>query len=164
MADNDRGQPQGQLSGLIDQAKSGALGVRMDLERFVYVDRDCEFFKKQIRAVQRLMLLVSQQDHWGLGEHYVPENGRDLVSAKTMVARWREKSRGTPNSFYEILESHYNTVDDFQTLFRTIRERMTAQDQASAARYKQLEATLPQQAPPPQKMLGALGLHFEGRK
>ncbi len=108
------------------------------------------------------MTRVSQQDHWGLGEGHVPDDGRDLVSAKTMVKRWREKSRGSENGVWEVLDSHLQTVDDFQTLFRTIREQMTAQDESLAARYAELEKSLPQQNPAPQRLLGALGMHFGG--
>ncbi|MQY21632.1 hypothetical protein NRB20_47450 [Nocardia sp. RB20] len=56
------------------------------------------------------------------------------------------------NSVYDILTSHRETVDDFQTLFRTIREQMTAHDEAQAAKYKKLEADLPQQAPAPERL------------
>ena len=71
-----------------------------------------------------------------------------------MVARWKSKAMGAKdkNSVYDILGSHYQTIDDFQTLFRTIREQMTAHDQEQAAKYKQLEASLPQQAPAPQRL------------
>ncbi|NKY88841.1 hypothetical protein [Nocardia veterana] len=84
------------------------------------------------------------------------------MSAKTMVKRWREKSRGSENGVWEVLDSHLQTVDDFQTLFRTIREQMTAQDESLAARYAELEKSLPQQNPAPQRLLGALGMHFGG--
>ncbi|WP_067894056.1 hypothetical protein [Nocardia vaccinii] len=126
----------------------------MDLDKFVYLDRDCTFFKNQIRTIQGLVQEISHQDHWGLGEDHAAKGDLDLVSAKTMVARWKSKAKGAKdkNSVYDILGSHYQTIDDFQTLFRTIREQMTAHDQEQAAKYKQLEANLPQQAPAPQRL------------
>ncbi|MBF4999775.1 hypothetical protein IRT45_21775 [Nocardia sp. BSTN01] len=159
-ADDAKPPAQRPLAGLIEEAKAGRLNVRMDLEKFVYIDRDCNFFKENISAIQQLMTLVSNQTHWGLGEDHVADGERDLVSSKTMVKRWREKAQGSANSVYSVLDTHFQTVSDFQTLFRTIREQMAAQDQATAARYRELEKTLPQQNPAPQRLLGAFGLHF----
>src|SRR5262245_41322505 len=111
------------VTNLINDAKDGKLGLRMDLEKFVYLDRDCDYFKGRIRSIQRAVDEVSQMKHWGLGDDFVKDGDRDLVSAKTMVSRWKLKSRGAKdgNSFYDILESHWQTVDAFQTLFRTVR-------------------------------------------
>jgi len=157
MADGGNQTPARPLTSLINDAKAGNLSVRMDLDKFVYLDRDCDFFKTQIQRVQNIMNDISRQTHWGLGEDYVAEGDRDLVSAKTMVARWKGKAKGANdgNSFYDILSSHWQTIDDFQTLFRTVREQMTAHDDAQAAKYRQLEASLPQQAPAPERWLGA---------
>ncbi|MBY8860818.1 hypothetical protein K7711_30390 [Nocardia sp. CA2R105] len=154
MADNQDPATQRPLTNLINDAKSGSLSISMDLDKFVYIDRDCNTFKLQIQRIQQLMREVSRQTHWGLGEDYAAKGDKDLVSAKTMVSRWKSKSEGAKdgNSAYDILDSHYKTIDDFQTLFRTIREQMTAHDQEQAAKYKQLEASLPQQAPAPQRL------------
>ena len=81
-----------------------------------------------------------------------------------MVKRWREKSRSldgstTTNSVYDVMESHYRVIEDFQELFRTVRERMLATDSAQAARYRDLEATLPQRQPEPQQWFGP-GISF----
>jgi hypothetical protein len=150
----------GSLQALIDAAKEGKLTVRMDLEKFVYADRDCNFFKQQITQIQRILEQISQQQHWGLGEDYAANSDRDLVSSKVMVKRWREKAQGAPNNLHGTLDSHWQTVDDFQTLFRTVREKITGVDTDQAARYKQLEQSLPQQNPAPQRWLGA-GLTFQ---
>ena len=154
MADGQDSTAQRPLTNLINDAKSGSLSIRMDLDKFVYIDRDCTTFKTQIQVIQRLMRDISRQEHWGLGEDHVASGDRDLVSAKTMVARWKSKAMGAQdgNSVHKILDSHWQTIDDFQTLFRTIREQMTAHDQEQAAKYKQLEASLPQQAPAPQRL------------
>ncbi|WP_227998854.1 hypothetical protein [Nocardia australiensis] len=101
---------------------------------------------------------ISAMQDWGLGETFQPQDSRDLVSSKTMVKRWREKSQGSDNSVYAVMESHYKIIEDFQTLFRTVRERITSVDADQAARYTQLESTLPQQAPATAKIFSWPGL------
>ncbi|WP_327100821.1 hypothetical protein OIE68_19730 [Nocardia vinacea] len=146
------------LTNLITEAREGRLTIRMDLEKFVYIDRDCEYFKDVILKIQRTMTETSQQDKWGLGEGFPTQGDRDLISAKTMVTRWREKSRGSENSVYAVMESHYKVIEDFQTLFRTVRERITGVDTEQAAKYQDLVANLPQQAPAQAKIFSWPGL------
>ncbi|MEV6139398.1 hypothetical protein AB0L63_25770 [Nocardia sp. NPDC051990] len=152
------------LANLITEAREGRLTIRMDLEKFVYIDRDCEYFKDVILKIQRTMTEISQQDKWGLGESFTPQSDRDLISAKTMVRRWRNKSRtldnstNSDNSVYAVMESHYKVIEDFQTLFRTVRERITSVDTEQAAKYQDLEANLPQQAPAQAKIFSWPGL------
>ncbi len=157
MADGTQPAASRPLASLITDAKEGRLSIRMDLEKFVYIDRDCDYFIIQIRKIKQNMDDISRQPHWGLGEDFPPGGDRDLVSAKTMVNRWKNKSRSGngSNNFYDTLESHIQTVQDFQTLFRTVREQMTDHDSAQAAKYKQLESSLPQQNPEPLRALGA---------
>ncbi|NKY27754.1 hypothetical protein NG2371_01843 [Nocardia gamkensis] len=140
------------LTNLVNDAREGRLLVRMDPEQFVYVDRDCEFFKTKIRDIQQMMTDIAQQQTWGLGEQYRSKSGNELVSGKTMVKRYREKARGSQNSVYAVMESHYRVVEDIQDLFRVIRERYSQQDAEWGARYRELEATLPPQAPAPQRI------------
>ncbi|WP_433758782.1 hypothetical protein [Nocardia sp. CA-135398] len=146
------------LANLITEAREGRLTIRMDLEKFVYIDRDCEYVKDVILKIQRTMTEVSQQDKWGLGEGFPTQGDRDLISAKTMVKRWREKSRGSENSVYAVMESHYKIIEDFQTLFRTVRERLTGVDTEQATKYQDLEANLPQQPPAQAKIFSWPGL------
>ncbi|WP_433602285.1 hypothetical protein ACQPXH_11435 [Nocardia sp. CA-135953] len=161
---NEDTSPKSPLANLITEAREGRLTIRMDLEKFVYIDRDCEYFKDQIRDIQTTMTQVAQQDKWGLGEGFSAQGDRDLVSAKTMVRRWRGKSRaldnstGSDNSVYAVMESHYKVIEDFQTLFRTVRERITGIDTEQAAKYQDLEANLPQQAPAQAKIFSWPGL------
>ncbi|WP_227997426.1 hypothetical protein [Nocardia australiensis] len=157
MADDDK-TPPSPLSNLITDAREGRLTVRMDLEKFVYVDRDCQYFKEQIRQIQTQMTDISRTETWGLGESYPQQGDRDLISAKTMVQRWREKSRGSENGVYEVMESHYKIIEDFQSLFRTVRERITSVDAEQAAKYQDLEANLPKQAPANPKIFSWPGL------
>ncbi|MEV6341001.1 hypothetical protein AB0M12_40555 [Nocardia vinacea] len=146
------------LANLITEAREGRLTIPMDLEKFVYIDRDCEYFKDVILKIQRTMTETSQQDKWGLGEGFPTQGDRDLISAKTMVTRWREKSRGSENSVYSVMESHYKVIEDFQTLFRTVRERITGVDADQAVKYQDLVANLPQQAPAQAKIFSWPGL------
>ncbi|WP_406233268.1 hypothetical protein [Nocardia sp. NBC_01009] len=146
------------LANLITEAREGRLTVRMDLEKFVYLDRDCDYFKDQIRDIQTTMTRIHNQDTWGLGEHFPKEGDRDLISAKTMVSRWREKSQGSDNSVFAVMESHYKVIEDFQTLFRTVRERITSADSAQATRYQDLETNLPKQPPAQAKIFSWPGL------
>ncbi|MFQ6397683.1 hypothetical protein ACLMAJ_30095 [Nocardia sp. KC 131] len=155
---NDDKSPATPLANLISDAREGRLSVRMDLEKFVYIDRDCDYFKDQIRQIQRTMTQVSRQEKWGLGEGYLAQGDRDLFSAKTMVHRWREKSQGSENSVYAVMESHHKVIEDFQTLFRTVRERITSVDTDQAAKYQDLEANLPKQAPTNPKIFSWPGL------
>ncbi|WP_433680881.1 hypothetical protein [Nocardia sp. CA-119907] len=157
MTNDDKTSPS-PLANLITEAREGRLTVRMDLEKFVYIDRDCEYFKDQIQKIQTTMTAISRQDKWDLGEHFTAQGDRDLVSGKTMVRRWRDKSQGSENSVYAVMESHYKVIEDFQTLFRTVRERITGIDTDQAAKYKDLETNLPQQAPAAPKIFSWPGL------
>ncbi|MGQ4617316.1 hypothetical protein [Nocardia sp. R7R-8] len=145
-------QPAGPLAHLLNEAHEGRLVVRMDPEQFVYVERDCEFFKEQIQKIQRIMADVAAISDWGLGENYRGEGGKELISGKTMVKRYREKAKGSTNGVYEVMDSHYQVVEDIQNLFRTIRDRYAQQDAEWAARYRDLESSLPQQPPSPQRI------------
>ncbi|MGW5730665.1 hypothetical protein [Nocardia beijingensis] len=66
----------------------------MDPEQFVYVDRDCEFFKAKIRDIQQMMTDIAQQQTWGLGENYRSKSGNELVSGTTMVKSTRRRPGG----------------------------------------------------------------------
>ncbi|WP_063046162.1 hypothetical protein [Nocardia pseudovaccinii] len=155
---NDDKTPASPLANLITEAREGRITIRMDLEKFVYIDRDCEYFKSVIRLIQGTMTDISNQEKWGVGEGFPKDEDRDLISAKTMVKRWREKSQGSENSVYAVMESHYKVIEDFQTLFRTVRERITGVDTEQAAKYQDLEANLPQQAPAQAKIFSWPGL------
>ncbi|MBO0852344.1 MAG: hypothetical protein J2P18_01090 [Nocardia sp.] len=138
------------LANLLNDAKAGKIKVRMDLEQFVYIDRDCQTFLNNIEQIQNIMDEVSQQENWGLGEHTLVD-GKELISGKTLVKRFREKARGkddkNDNSVYAVMESHKQVVRDIQEMYRTIRKQITDQDADAAARYRHLEETLPKQPP-----------------
>ncbi|ATL65161.1 hypothetical protein [Nocardia terpenica] len=151
MADGDKPPVPHPFANMISAAQNGQINLRMDLEQFVYLDRDCQTFLDNIDQIQRIMDQVSQQETWGLGEHTHIGDGKELISGKTLVERFRAKSRGrddnADNSVYAIMESHKQAVQDIQETYRAIRKRITDQDAEAAARYQQLEATLPKQPP-----------------
>ncbi|MFG1792296.1 hypothetical protein [Nocardia sp. NPDC049149] len=136
------------MANMISAAREGQLAVEMKAEDFVYIDRDCEHFKDSIRKIQRTMDLVAQQDHWSLGEQ-----NTKMVSAGTMVGRFKKKARGAEdgNSVYEIMEQHFRVVEDIQEVHRVVRERMMQADSNFAAEFNHLNDTLPEKPPVPLK-------------
>ncbi|WP_433726069.1 hypothetical protein ACQP0C_32115 [Nocardia sp. CA-129566] len=132
------------MANMITAANEGQLAIEMKPEDFIYIDRDCQYFKDAIRKIQRTMREVSEQQHWGLGE-----NNDRLVSARTLVDRFKKKAKGADdgNSVWEIMEQHYKIVEDIQQVHRTIRERMMQADSDFAAEFTSLETTLPERPP-----------------
>jgi hypothetical protein len=154
MADDDApqaSQAPGPFANVLNAAKSGQINIHMDLEQFVYLDRDCQTFIDNIEAIQTIAERVSKQEHWGLGENYHSSDGKSLISGQAVVQWFRTKSRGNndtdDNSLYAIMESHKQAVQDIQETYRAIRKQITDHDAEAAARYKQLETSLPQQSP-----------------
>ncbi|WP_040780593.1 hypothetical protein [Nocardia pneumoniae] len=141
---DDNAQPPRPMANILNAAQEGKLGIRMSAEDFIYIDRDCEYFKDAIRKVQRSMDLVSRQEHWGLGE----SNG-DMVSARTLVDRLRKKARGAEdrNSVHQIMEEHFRIVEDIQAVHRIVRDRMMQVDNKFAADINRLSTTLPERPP-----------------
>ena len=132
------------LQDLLTEVQEGRLTmrfggtVRVDAEEFVYIERECETFKLLIRELQGVATDISEREVWGLGEAVA-----ELVSAQTLVRRFREKGQGSDNSVFAVLEEHYKIVDDLQLLHRAIAERYQATDTEFASYYKELLATDP---------------------
>ncbi|WP_338773246.1 hypothetical protein V7968_17320 [Nocardia vulneris] len=143
MGDDNATSPR-PMANIITAASEGNLAVTMTPEDFVYIDRDCEYFKGVMRQIQRIMAEVSDQKHWGLGEDNAP-----MVSARTLVDRFKTKARGAKdgNSVWELMEQHYRIVEDIQTVHRTIRERMMQADSDWAAEFNHKNETLPVRPP-----------------
>ncbi|WP_433714871.1 hypothetical protein ACQP2U_12970 [Nocardia sp. CA-084685] len=139
----------GPLASAIKDAQNGKLtvsfsdDVRVNADEFVYIERDCEAFKEEIRDLQRIAQSISDREHWGLGE-----TTDGMTSAATLVARFRGKAKivnpatDTDNNVYDILQQHYQIVDDIQNLHRTIAQKYVEQDQEFAARYNELKANV----------------------
>ncbi|MCX4097099.1 hypothetical protein [Nocardia sp. alder85J] len=138
------------LAKLISEAQDGRLNVtlsddvRSNAEEFAFIERDCEAFKHEIQKLQRIATNISTQKKWGLGEDQAP-----LTSAQAVVHRFRSKAavvdqgKDSSNTVYDILQQHYEIVDDLQQLHRTIAQRYIATDQEFAARYNELLADMP---------------------
>ncbi|MGW4717475.1 hypothetical protein [Nocardia sp. NPDC004260] len=141
---DDSTQPPRPMANILNAAQEGQLGIQMSAEDFIYIDRDCEYFKIAIRSIQRSMDFISRQDHWGLGE-----GDGDMVSAQTLVDRFKKKARGAEdnNSVYQIMEDHYRIVEDIQEVHRLARDRIMQVDSDFAADFNRLNTTLPERPP-----------------
>lgn len=137
--------PRGPLSNLIVEAREGRLGLRIEPEEFVYIDRDCERFLTLIRYMQREAEAISNIEaaQWGIGA----DNPR-LTSAQVLVQRFREKGKGSDNSVHAILEKHHRIVEDIQTLHREIMQRYMQSDEDFANRVHSTLARLPEHPTP----------------
>lgn len=133
------------IANLITEAREGRLQLRIEPEDFVYIDRDCERFKRLIRTMQGEAEAISQieKQQWGIGA-----DNAILTSAQTLVDRFRTKGKGSDNSIHAILEDHFRIVEDIQTLHREIRQRYVDTDATFAARVNNLLAQLPEQPTP----------------
>ncbi|WP_454196145.1 hypothetical protein [Nocardia sp. Marseille-Q1738] len=147
MSDDNTPRP---MANMISAAREGQLAVEMKAEDFIYLDRDCNFFKEAIRNIQTTVADVARADHWGLGEKV-----EGMVSAGTLVDRFRTKANGAAdgNSVYQILDHHYRIVEDIQETYKIVRDRMMQVDSDFAAEFNKLNTTLPER-PPVQRPFG----------
>ncbi|RJO69925.1 hypothetical protein D5S18_28990 [Nocardia panacis] len=116
----------------------------MTPEEFIYLDRDCDFFKEAIRRCQQTMDSISTQQHWGLGE-----GNQRLISANTLVNRFKTKAKGAGdgNSVWDALQKHYQIVEDIQEAHQLVRARMMQADQRFADAFNSVKDTLPERPP-----------------
>ncbi|MGY1979099.1 hypothetical protein [Nocardia gipuzkoensis] len=141
MSDDNAPRP---MANMISAAREGQLGIEMKAEDFVYIDRDCNFFKEAIRDIQTTVADIAREEKWGLGEKV-----EGMVSATTVVERFRMKANGATdgNSVYKILEDHYRIVEDIQETYKIVRDRMMQSDGDFAAEFNRLNTTLPERPP-----------------
>ncbi|OXR39635.1 hypothetical protein B7C42_08298 [Nocardia cerradoensis] len=142
--------PQGPLASSLTDANNGKLtvgfsdNIRVNADEFVYIERDCQAFKEEIQDLQQMAQTISRREHWGLGE-----TTEGLESAKILVGWFRGKAkivdatRDTSNNVYDILQQHYDIVDQIQQLHRTIAQKYVETDQEFAAEYNALMANTP---------------------
>ncbi|MFE9580196.1 hypothetical protein ACFYO1_27685 [Nocardia sp. NPDC006044] len=134
------------MANLLSAVREGQATVEMKPEDFVYIDRDCEYFKRLIRRIQGIAEQVSRQDSWGLGE-----TTAKMVSGQTVVGRFKQKAKqvgdGNSNDVYTILEQHYKIVEDLQEVHKSARDRMMQADSNFAAEFTRLNDTLPDRPP-----------------
>ncbi|OXR47278.1 hypothetical protein B7C42_00400 [Nocardia cerradoensis] len=140
----------GLLTSSLTEAQNGNLSVsfgdsiRVSADEFVYIERDCIAFKEEIRALQRLAQNISRREKWGLGEFT-----EGLESSKVLVGWFRGKakivdaSKDTSNNVWDILEQHYQIVDQLQQLHHVIAQKYVETDQEFAAEYNALMANTP---------------------
>ncbi|WP_280504687.1 hypothetical protein [Nocardia farcinica] len=144
------------LSNMLSAVSEGSVSFAMKPEDFIYIDRDCEYFKTTIRQIQRIASRISEQSHWGLGE----SNG-EMVSAQTVVDRFKKKAKESgDNSVWQVMEQHLQIVEDVQSFFRIARERLMQTDSEFASQFNTLNETLPDRGPAertPEQALEALG-------
>ncbi|WP_239476866.1 hypothetical protein [Nocardia arizonensis] len=143
MGDDQSVQPR-PMANMITAASEGQISVSMTPEDFVYLDRDCEYFKTAIRQIQGLADQVSEQSAWGLGEA-----NDAMTSARTVVGRFKVKASGAldGNTVHEIMQQHYRIVEDIQEVHRIIRDRMIQADSEFAAEFTRLNTELPERPP-----------------
>ncbi|WP_234390777.1 hypothetical protein [Nocardia suismassiliense] len=142
---SDDGNPQVRpMANILNEAREGRLAIELKPEDFVYIDRDCQYFKDAIQNIQRIMDGVSRQSTWGLGE-----TNQQMVSGSTLVERFKEKANGAKdgNSVFAIMEMHYKIAEDIQEVHRVVRERMMQADSSFASEFNRLNETLPQRPP-----------------
>ncbi|MBF6203009.1 hypothetical protein IU483_02635 [Streptomyces gardneri] len=132
------------MANMLAAAREGQFSVAMKAEDFVYIDRDCNYFKDAIRRIQVIMNEVGRHDQWGLGE-----KTEGMVSARTLVGRFKKKASlaDDRNSVFEILDDHYRIVEDIQDTYKIVRDRMMQADSDFAAEFNRLNTSLPERPP-----------------
>ncbi|MGF6887251.1 hypothetical protein ABIA39_004386 [Nocardia sp. GAS34] len=153
MADGSSPAPTGPLASLITEAQNGALSVSfgnglkkdfaLNADEFAYIERDCKAFKAEINKLQATARDIAARTDWGLGE-----SNPSLPSAAVVVSRFRSKagkaglSTDSDDNLVDILDQHYQIVDDIQTLHHTIAQQFCQQDADFAAEYNKKMANL----------------------
>ncbi len=135
------------MKSLIDAAKNGQLSVSfnddlyVNAEEFVYIERDCQAMKDQIKEYQRTAETIANREVWGLGDR-----SDWILSGPTLVGRFRTKAKGDAggNDVYTILQKHWDIIDGIQQTHREIALRYQQSDAEFAAKYNELMASVPQ--------------------
>ena len=143
MGDEQESSPR-PMANMLEAARGGQLSISMRPEEFIYLDRDCDYFKNTILQIQRIAEEISGHSVWGLGEA-----NDDMVSARTMVGRFKVKAKGAPdqNDVYAIMEQHYRIVEGIQEAHRIVRDKLMETDSAFAATFTRLNTELPERPP-----------------
>ncbi|MFD3706255.1 hypothetical protein ACFWUP_24200 [Nocardia sp. NPDC058658] len=134
------------MQGLIDAAKEGQLSVSfsddlyVNVEEFVYIERDCQAMKDQIQEYQGIAESIANREVWGLGDL-----SDWLKSGPILVGRFRAKAKGDGggNDVHSTLQKHWDIIDGIQQLHREIASRYQQSDSEFAAKYTELMNTVP---------------------
>ncbi|QIS06079.1 hypothetical protein F5X71_30590 [Nocardia brasiliensis] len=121
--------------GYIEDAKSGALQVRMDPQGFVDMDKACQELIDALVAVQTDAREIGERQYWGLGEG----NPR-LSSAIELVGMFRDKALGGPNNAFDTLTDYIAVAQEIQTMFTAMRDTYARVDAGFAAKLRELGA------------------------
>ncbi|MBF6124318.1 hypothetical protein [Nocardia brasiliensis] len=119
--------------GYIEDAKSGALQVRMDPQGFVDMDKACQELIDALVAVQTDARELGERQYWGLGE----SNSR-LTSAVELVGLFREKALGGPNNAFDTLADYIAVAQEVQAMFTAMRDTYARTDAGFAAKLREL--------------------------
>lgn len=119
--------------GYIEDAKSGALKVRMDPQGFVDIDKACQDLIDSVVAVQTDARELGERSYWGLGE----ANPR-LSSAIELVTLFREKAFGGPNNAFDTITDYIAVAQEIQAMFTAIRDTYVRTDAGFAAKLREL--------------------------
>ncbi|MFQ6325125.1 hypothetical protein ACLMAL_03185 [Nocardia sp. CWNU-33] len=117
----------------IEDAKTGALKVRMAPQAFLDIDRACRDLIIDLSSAQNDARALGEREYWGLGE----DNPR-LWSAMELVQLFREKAFGGPNNAYDTLGDYIAAATEIQTLFTTIREAFERTDAEFARQMREI--------------------------
>ncbi|MEV0292200.1 hypothetical protein [Nocardia sp. NPDC050710] len=117
----------------IEDAKSGALKVRMEPQVFIDLDAACQTLIDELTVAQLDARSLGEKEYWGLGEDHAR-----LWSAVELVKLFREKAFGGPNSAYDTLGEYITVATEIQALFNTIRETYERTDEDFARRIREI--------------------------
>lgn len=117
----------------IEDAKTGALKVRMAPQAFLDIDRACRDLIIDLSSAQNDARALGEREYWGLGE----DNPR-LSSAMELVQLFREKAFGGPNNAYDTLGDYIAAATEIQTLFTAIREAFERTDAEFAGQMREI--------------------------
>jgi hypothetical protein len=117
----------------IEDAKTGALKVRMDPQAFVDIDTACQNLIIELSTAQNDARAIGERAYWGLGE----DNPR-LSSAMELVKLFREKAFGGPNNAYDTLAEYITVATEIQSLFKAIRDAYVHTDEDFARRIREI--------------------------
>ncbi|WP_167475839.1 MULTISPECIES: hypothetical protein [Nocardia] len=123
------------FSSYIQEAKSGALSVRMDPAGFVAIDTACQNLITELIAAQTVAQQIAYNETWGLGE----DAGAKFTSAAELVRMFQEKGVGGPNNAYDTLTDYISVAQDIKSLFKTICDSYVRADAEFAAKMRELQ-------------------------
>ncbi|CAM4453747.1 hypothetical protein NONI108955_29905 [Nocardia ninae] len=121
--------------GYIEDAKAGALTVRMDPQGFIDIDKACQELINQLTGIRADARDLGEKTSWGLGE----SNPR-LSSAVELVQLFREKAFGGPNNAYDTLSDYVTVAEEIRAMFKTICETYQRTDAEFAAKLREISA------------------------